>query len=191
MMQGTNFEFTTEKERFRSMINSVGTEKFDILRDNVSKIFNKTYAILDVGVVQVAVGKTEDNTPKIIQSIGGYEWATRWSGNIDTTLTDIAYGNGKFVAVGMGHIITSDNGLVWTKEDTDLNPLQNLRCIEFLNNGFVAAGDDVIATSLDGDKWNIITYDKGYRFYSIRYVNGIYKFYNLEEAIYKIDMAMV
>ena len=62
----------------------------------------------------------------------------------------VAYGNGKFVAVGTD-VFYSSNGSSWTKVDTEYA----FSDIIFANNQFIAVGNDQIGTSTDGITWTV------------------------------------
>lgn len=62
----------------------------------------------------------------------------------------VAYGNGKFVAVGTD-VFYSSNGNSWTKVDKEYA----FSDIIFANNQFIAVGNDQIGTSTDGITWTV------------------------------------
>lgn len=72
--------------------------------------------------------------------------------------SDIAYGNGAFVAVSSsaGHgIRTSADGVTWTRMPTEYG----MESVAFVNGRFVARGrGGVILTSTDGLAWNVSTF---------------------------------
>jgi hypothetical protein len=73
------------------------------------------------------------------------------------TLNSVAYGNGRFVAVGGdGAIVTSTNGIDW--ESSVSNVSLQLRAITFGAGRFVAGGDSgVVVWSVDGLSWTRAT----------------------------------
>jgi len=72
----------------------------------------------------------------IITSADGLTWQRRDSGT-PGLLHGIAYGRGKFVAVGLaGLVLTSSNGMVWSEQDS--GKLASLRSVTFGNDIFVA-----------------------------------------------------
>lgn len=85
----------------------------------------------------------------------------------------VAYGNGRYVIVGMkgvtqsyqGAAVTSTDGSTWTAL-SDLPSGFQCRCIHFADNRFVAAGSDPLGrstslyTSTDGLKWTPASFPK-------------------------------
>ncbi len=85
-------------------------------------------------------------TIKIDENIMAVVGTNEWS--------SIAYGNGKYVAVGYGgYITTSTDGINWTTPKQIIS--SNLRVIAFGNGIFVTAGGKNIACSSDGNNWII------------------------------------
>jgi hypothetical protein len=80
-------------------------------------------------------------------------WVTVTSGTNDW-LHDITYGGGKFVIVGAsGTVLTSPDGVAWTKTSGDSHLLYGLG---FGNNTFVAVGAlGRVLTSPDGITWTL------------------------------------
>jgi len=69
----------------------------------------------------------------------------------------IAYGNGKFVAVGgNGKMATSTDGVTWTAVSNSRFGRTHIRAIAYGNNRFVAAGDETAAYSTDGVTWTAV-----------------------------------
>ena len=82
-------------------------------------------------------------------------WVSRASGTTNT-LNDVAYGNGRFVAVGGNFsVATSTNGVDWTTQFIASGiPLNS---VSFGNGLFVAAGGSgFIRTSINGTTWSTI-----------------------------------
>jgi len=86
----------------------------------------------------------------------------------DNTIWGIAYGSGKFVAVGTGNnrlAYSTDNGMTWTAGTISADYQSG---IAYCNNKFIAWGNNKLATSPDGLTWtpigNIVTFS---------YINGI------------------
>ena len=83
----------------------------------------------------------------------------RWRNPLPNSnlLAGVAYGKETYVAVGeLGAIISSVNGTVWVKSNTDIT--KSLHKVAFSDNRFVAVGEDigtydVILTSTDGVHW--------------------------------------
>lgn len=84
-------------------------------------------------------------------------------------LTGVAYGNGKFVAVGRVTQqtkllwLTSDDGIAWTKHEQALPATEKhgtLKGVHFINGKFVFFGKDIgtgfrVYTSADGLTWDV------------------------------------
>jgi len=62
-------------------------------------------------------------------------WTKRTS---EKPLRGVTYGNGIFVAVGYDIILTSTDGVTWTKQTSGTS--KELRGVTFGNNTFVAVG---------------------------------------------------
>ena len=76
---------------------------------------------------------------RILFSQDGRNWEEA-SANAFLNLTAVAHGEGRFVAVGSGHVaLTSTDGRSWTPED--LGSFYTLRDVAFGGNLFVAVGD--------------------------------------------------
>ncbi|MBC7172067.1 MAG: hypothetical protein H5U40_06570 [Polyangiaceae bacterium] len=75
----------------------------------------------------------------------------RWTNNVTggSGLSDIAYGNGYFVAVGGGRRMRSADGITWQNEVTG----GSARSIVFTGEEFFAAGGREAYTSVDGREW--------------------------------------
>src|ERR1051326_2320252 len=92
-------------------------------------------------------------------------------------LKALAWGNGRFVAVGMsGAILTSADGMTWSTHST--NSSLGLVAVTFANGLFVAIGNTIasnsILTSPDGENWTtqFVTGTAGLT--SITYGNGLF-----------------
>ncbi len=100
----------------------------------------------------IAVGG--DQNSMVMRSADGAQWevdlhpsGTQWKG-------DVAYGNGRWVAVGgVGTVISSDDdGQTWVDHEERLPSAG--RNIEYADGVFVAVGDNgMIAVSEDGMSW--------------------------------------
>jgi hypothetical protein len=101
-----------------------------------------------VGNIYASVGSG------ILTSGDGIEWNLRYTVPY-SGLTGICFGNGKYVSVGENIIVTSVDGINWTKIN---NENLRLKDITFGNGIFVAAGyGGIIATSKDGVEWILRT----------------------------------
>lgn len=89
--------------------------------------------------------------PLIVVSADGIRWELI---GVQINLRSIAYGKGKFVAVGeQGKIFTSLHGTQWVRVNHETN--LDLNHVKFANGQFVAVGArEVIITSPDGEHWS-------------------------------------
>jgi hypothetical protein len=94
--------------------------------------------------------------------------------------TGVAYGNGRWVAVGIdgssnASILTSTDGISWTNVTTINGTFGPLRSVAYNgSNLWVAVGDNVILTSSDGLVWNQTTSIPNYytTFWSVAFGGG-------------------
>jgi hypothetical protein len=108
--------------------------------------------------------------------------------NTTPSLDSIAYGNGKFVAVGQGVQISSDEGLTWTHYSPNETNLPAVNKVLFFNNEFIAytrwveitpavpnvsraVNQIKIYRSVDGKSWSLL---KSINNYSGDYSSSIY-----------------
>jgi len=102
---------------------------------------------------------------------GAPQWTATYITNNISDIRAIAYGGGKFVAVGYGVGATSTDGITWTSVSVG-------RCwsIAYGNNKFVAVGNDGnMRTSTDGTTWTAVsnsTFDSRDTITAIAYGNG-------------------
>ena len=83
-------------------------------------------------------------------------WTLQISGTLNP-LSDIAYGNGKYVVVGSyGDIITSPDAVTWTPRSSPTN--NGLSSVIYANGKFVAVGAFCILNSSDGITWTSIPF---------------------------------
>jgi hypothetical protein len=91
-------------------------------------------------------------------------------------LQGVAYGNGKFVAVGLsGGILTSSDGTNWVQSNNSSDCCSDLEGVCYGKGHFVVAqGGGSMIISADGTNW--VEYDTGtaYGFWSIIFGNGYY-----------------
>lgn len=111
---------------------------------------------------------------RVLVSPDGKQWELHTTGD-DETASGIAYGNGRFVAVGSdGTAYYSSDGASWTPSETDTSV--NFNSITFANNLFlVPASSGRILTSPNGADWTIYetattNYWEGITFAAGRYV---------------------
>jgi len=94
----------------------------------------------------------------IATSPDGTNWTKRTSGILMSYLSGIAYGNGRYVAVGdpldSGPIITSPDGINWSDSLYQPGPggSGEVKCVTYGNGLFVATGE-FLETSPDGINW--------------------------------------
>lgn len=113
----------------------------------------------------------------LITSPDGETWQKVNVGTDTDRLTDITYGNGKYVIVAtasdyVARIYTSGNGLDW--HETAAVPHHWLYGVAYGDDGFVAVGQSgKILISEDGENWDVITVDPmDYTLLSITYADG-------------------
>jgi len=96
----------------------------------------------------------------------------------DSFIRGIAWGNGKFVAVGGdGKIACSSDGVKWTLAAKNVFDSSDIIGIAFGNGRFVAVGGDrKIAYSTDGDVWNLAANSSygNFQFFEIAFGNEIF-----------------
>jgi photosystem II stability/assembly factor-like uncharacterized protein len=80
---------------------------------------------------------------------------TNWAARSQQALADVAYGAGKYVAVGdYGLIRTSSDGMAWNAQVNETTQSQSLTSVIYANGRFVAVGyEGRILTSTDGLTW--------------------------------------
>lgn len=112
---------------------------------------------------------------KIFTANGQTKWTHQYL-TPQQQLFDVAYGAGKYVAVGANSkIYTSTDSESWEVRQTDLSEYGTLNSIIYVNNQFVAVGGPgVIVTSPDGKYWTNRVSGTGKILQSIAYGNGTY-----------------
>ena len=130
--------------------------------DNSMKI-EKCFVIALFGFILFFIFSCENENNEIIDeniptwitvdnNIFGNEWLN--------AVYDIAWGNGKFVAVGYGlnsHIAYSSNGITWTAvNDSIFDQWNGIRCITWGDGKFIVGAGNKMAYSYDGISWNNI-----------------------------------
>jgi len=121
----------------------------------------------------IAVGQGET----ILTSLDGISWNVTFEGNPACPLNSIRYGAGVYVAVGgcwssePTSVLFSRHGLHWTRIKT--GTFKTLQDVTYGNGKFVAVGNRIILTSLDGLNWvkSIGTWPT---LRGVAYGNGIY-----------------
>ncbi|WP_171037917.1 T9SS type A sorting domain-containing protein [Dyadobacter luticola] len=104
---------------------------------------------------------------------------TQWTAltiSPEQQLNDVAFGAGKYVAVGENNIVrTSTDGATWKTVQTGLAFGGTLYSVVFGNNLFVAVGSSgLIATSTDGISWSQKLMGTTQKFKGIAYGYGIF-----------------
>jgi hypothetical protein len=106
------------------------------------------YAVAGNGSLVVAVG---DSGVLGTSTTGTSGWTARSSGTVEN-LGGVTYGNGMWVAVGSGTIITSTNGTSWTTRTSYTT--QYLDDVAWTGSEFIAVGaSGVCVNSPDGITW--------------------------------------
>jgi hypothetical protein len=134
-----------------------------------------TYSKLIATIPNISINQqgTTDITNISMVSPGGI-WTARTTA---TSLYDVAYGNGLFVAVGGGGVVTtSPDGITWTA-GTPANG-SNWYSVTYGNGLFVAVassgGTNRVMTSPDGITWTGRTAAQANSWYSVTYGNGLF-----------------
>jgi hypothetical protein len=87
-----------------------------------------------------------------------------------SNLSDVAYGNGHFVAVGQGgRRLRSEDGATWTDEHSG-GP--TLSAVVFAEGRFVAYGGTTAYESTDGEDWSTETLDEAIE--EVAFADGTY-----------------
>jgi len=110
--------------------------------------------------VTVSVTGVTGYNSKTSDALNVTGWVTVTNSTFSTTsINAIAYGNGKFVAVGgSGKMATSSDGITWTSVLTSIFGTSNINAIIYDNNKFIAVGDSgKIATSTNGTTWTAVS----------------------------------
>ena len=113
---------------------------------------NHTPAAGGTGVVNfVGLGPYRD----IVISEDGEQWEVVYRSE-RCCLQSVAYGNGLWMVVGLGLILTSADGRNWTvsvDEDDDRGDFYSLWTVAYGNGRWVVGGSRAILTSTDGTTW--------------------------------------
>ena len=131
---------------------------------------------------------------KVTTSIDGINWSTPISIDPKYTRLGIAYGNGRYVAVG-GQISTSTDGITWEEPIQILDPTIVLQSIVYGDNKFIAVGHDgYIVTSTNGINWEepiqildpTASYDHQQTLEGVCYGKNKFVTVRLNEFLYKL-----
>lgn len=136
---------------------------------------NLYYDVKDdlTGGMFVAVGENESRTA----SRDGVSWSPEQSIAGGKKLTAVAFGNGRFVAVGeqsMNYCWISEDGVNWQKGgDPKQGYSGNFNGIAYGNGTFIAVSDYHFSASTDnGKSWKVILNNPGFLFKAVTYGNG-------------------
>ncbi len=109
--------------------------------------------------------------------VPGYFWErrpTNLPSDLSGSLRDVAYGNGLWVAVGLGKALTSSNGIAWTERNLPVSD-RWWNSVDYGNGLWVIAGQQAIASSLNGVSWTLRSYPFSYpTFNAIKFVDGLW-----------------
>ncbi|HWE93022.1 MAG TPA: hypothetical protein VG269_03545 [Tepidisphaeraceae bacterium] len=130
------------------------------------------------GGIYVAVGYGG----RRIRSLDGFHWDndTQWSDKAadnDDVLFNIAYGKGRFVAVGgsgVGHVLTTVDGKSWRET---AKPRGRVATVAFGDGRFVAGHDGEFLVSPDGESWETggkLDFRGGIHFRKSAFGNGVF-----------------
>jgi prepilin-type N-terminal cleavage/methylation domain-containing protein len=105
-------------------------------------------------------------------SLGGENWTTRSAPS--TGWYGIAYGNGRYVAIGSNGVMSSTDGQTWTTVSTPVT--RTWRSVTYGGGKFVIIGDQTgtvtVLNSTDGITWTSHTGVNGYLWESVTHGNG-------------------
>ena len=108
---------------------------------------------------------------QILHSTNATDWIPVNAGN-SWSMTDIAYGNGRFVAVGGKLILCSSNGVDWVQSTLTSNTLYG---VSFLNGEFLAVGESgLILFSPNGVEWQPLVSGTSDKLNATAFGNGRY-----------------
>ena len=97
----------------------------------------------------VLVGMETFYTGKILTSTNGVDWDLRRN-DIGAQLTGVTFGDGTFVAVGTGHTVVSTNGVTWTDNIVNMQPVE----VTYGDGVFVSVGrNGELWDSVGGTNW--------------------------------------
>lgn len=109
----------------------------------------------------------------VIASVGGTTWSYEET-EIGSSLRDVVWGDGKFVAVGSGGVVaTSTDGFYWEEVATP-GTSGYLNSVGYGNGRYTAAGFGDVYTSTDGESWSAIEVNSGALVGDVEYFDGLW-----------------
>jgi len=114
----------------------------------------------------------------LITSTDGADWTVRDSAT-NYCLRAIAYGDGKFIAIGEYYdtprniFLLSTDGITWARQTNQFST-SSFSAISFGNGLFLATGDNALITSPDGTNWTSHTTGLNAYINKILYTNGLF-----------------
>ncbi|MNW31566.1 Endo-1,4-beta-xylanase A precursor [compost metagenome] len=105
--------------------------------------------------VYVATTYTPDQPSRVYRSVDAVNWNLVYTAPSVRVITDIVYGNNKFVAVGdEGKAYVSSDGVAWTQNNAVSDNSIALNSVIFAAGQFYTAGQrEKVAVSTDGLSW--------------------------------------
>ncbi len=166
----TNYEYSTDNGSTWVTPSPAVTESPLIIS---SGLVNCTTYPIQIRAVNASGNSTataaSNLTPNVSTDEAGITWRTRTSPI--TNRTSVAYGNGRFVAVGSGGSMRSSDGINWTYNAA---PSGTMSGITFAKGLFVAVGSSSIFTSPDGITWTARSVSRNIDLTSITFGNGMF-----------------
>lgn len=108
-------------------------------------------AIAYGGGIFVAIPNISSTSAEVITSYDGRQWSLGGLPSGEHRWTDICYGQGRFVAVGNTQIMTSVNGVNWSRKSAA--GVSGLSSVCYGGGIFVAVAPNAVLTSTDGETW--------------------------------------
>lgn len=123
------------------------------------------------------IGTVSSNVGQVVKSTNGTTWSIQSVGVITSSLFDIIYAGGQFVAVGgSGGIITSPDGNTWTKRTAPSNIPGIIRSVAYGNGRYVLVANSAgfAGWSTDGFTWNNSSTGLATGLTKLTFVNGVF-----------------
>ena len=134
--------------------------------------------------VFVAVKNSSGDAP--IYSSDGQHWNT--GSGISSSLWNVCYGGGRFVAVGDNYAAYSEDGKTWTPASTPPEGMDGFTGVCYGNGKFVAVERQVISVSEDGDVWEMALQGGGEdNFLKPAFGNGVFSVVGNNLCLYSAD----